>query len=631
MSQNNGKIKILSIFGFISIGLLIGLLYGLGTSIYNIYNHNYIDSKLYNLSLFEIQSNITGYSFVFAIILLIAYVFFKFINKLAKLKSFDLFKYGTKQSNNLIFLVKFSLLYAIICFVFYSDIVLFLKILSLDISFGSFVSKSATKIRILIIAFMLISFSLLLLITYILSRLNLIETIKEKLVKLIHFKQTQLAGFMVLALLIGFNIFIFFYTDTKKQNGPNVILITIDTLRADRLGSYGHKRDSSPNIDSLAEKGVLFENAYSQSSWTYPSMASMHTSLYPTQVGITRFQNRINDKLITISEFLKNNFYNTYAVVSNIVVSEIFGFGQGFDQFEETYGDYGQDATSKITTSTAINFIKKNKDNKFFLWVHYMDPHSHYINHDEFDYGSTYKGRLPSKINTKFLNKIKNSLEITDLNYINDLYDEEISYTDKYIGELIESLNKLGIEENTIIILTADHGEEFMERTRFGHGHSLYQELIRVPLIVYNPLEPKQSGKRVTKNVEVRYIAKTILDITNSGDNSFDGYNLFDVETENVSYGIVWSELSKTKNTVYLDDWKLIADTEKPSFELFNLKEDPYEQTNQFNSDRPDIAEVKKILIAKLSEHNNLKTAEIKKIRLEEENIKKLKALGYLQ
>lgn len=632
MFKHNSKIKILSIFGVISLGLILGLLYGLGNSLSNIINHNYINYKLYNLTLFEIQSNTTTYCIIFVIISLIAYLSFKFMNRIDNLKLLNLFKDGKKDSA-FKFLVKLSLLYALICLVFYSDIMLFIKILSLDISFGGLVTRAPIKIRILLIAFMIISMAFLVFITYILSRLDLIARIEDRLRKLIFSRQTQFTGLAILILLICFNIFITIYSSINRPDSPNIVLITIDTLRADRLGSYGYERDTSPNIDSLAEKGILFENAYAQSSWTLPSMSSMHTSLYPTQLGVIKFRTRIHDKLITLSEYLKNNFYNTYAVVANIVVSKIFGFSQGFNEFDETYGNYGRDVTSDITTKKAVNFIKNNSDSKFFLWVHYMDPHGHYINHDEFDYALEHenKGALPKELSAKSLNKVRDSIGSEELNYINDLYDEEISYTDKYIGVLIDSLYEMGIDDNTIIILTADHGEEFMDRKRFGHGHSLYQELIRVPLIIYDPRNPKQSGIRVSNNVEVRYIARTILDLTNLTNIPMGGYNLLDFQTDNASYGIVWSELSKKHNTVYLNDWKLITDTKNTIFELYNLAEDPYEKTNHFNSDRSDIIEVKKILLSKLSEHRELKSTDVKKIRLEEDSIKKLKALGYLQ
>jgi len=609
----------------------LGFAYGLMKAGLLIINSNYLSYQLYNLILFDIQSNITKYSIAFVIISLIAYLCFIIVKRLSGIKFLKLNKLDSKQFTALIFLINLLLLYAVICLVFYDDIIFYLKTIPINPFFGNYIKHPMAVFRILKNVFIPASFLFLVTLTYIFLRLNLIEPIKNKLMKLIDSRQNQHIGLITFVLLISFNTFMLVYKNLNKPEGPNVILITIDTLRADHLGSYGYERDTSPNIDSLAEKGILFENAFSQAPWTLPSMASMHTSLYPTQIGILKFGYQINDKLLMIAEYMKNNFYNTFAVVSNIVVGKILGFGQGFDLFEETINSYEGGYDSRIITDKAIQIIQNNKDNRFFLWVHYMDPHDHYIRHSEFNYGSEYAGSLPSEVNTRYLNKNKDPLDINDLSYVKDLYDGEISYTDKYIGELINSLSELGIEENTIIILTADHGEGFMERGKFGHGQNLYQELINVPLVIYNPLEPKLSGKRVTNNVEVRYIAKTIFELTNLNNSYIEGYNLLDIDHENSSDGIVYSQLHKNLKAVLVNDWKLISNSENNIFELYNLKEDPNELSNQFTSNREDITQVRDMLAAKLLYLNNLKTTEIKKIKLEEEDIKKLKALGYLQ
>lgn len=630
--MNNVKSGNLSqIFGPISIGLILGLFYGLGASISQIIKHDYLSYQLYNLGLLKFQSNITTYSLVFAIITVVAYIFFKLISRFSKIRSLNLFIHDSKRHISFVLFMQLSFLYAVICLFFFSEILIFFKILAFDHFFQSIFSSPITSFRVLISVFVIGSLFLLVLITYICSKFGLIALINERLKNLISSRQAKFGGLIAVAILISFNIFMFFYTDMNRQNRPNIVLITIDTLRADHLSSYGYKRNTSPNIDRLAEKGILFENAYSQSSWTYPSMASMHTSEYPGQFGDTKFENRIHDKSLTIAEHMKNNFYGTFAVVSNIVVSEIFGFGQGFDQFEDTYSSNPSVPTSKITTEKAKEYIEENKNNPFFVWIHYMDPHGHYIDHDEFDYGSTYQGNLPDKFGTVYLNKNKDTLNADDLEYINDIYDEEISYTDKYIGELIELLDDLEIDDNTIIVLTADHGEELMDRTRFGHGSTLYQEVIRVPLIVYDPEYPKLSGKRVDKNVEVRFIAKTILDLTNTQSDFLDGYNLYDYDNENFSNGIVYSAFTKQNKTIFLNEWKLVTDKKQTLYELYNLKEDPLEQDNLFDSDIPDIVLLKEMLGSQLANFKNVKRTEVDQLVLGNEDIKKLKALGYLQ
>ncbi|MGB2691460.1 MAG: sulfatase [Thermodesulfobacteriota bacterium] len=517
-----------------------------------------------------------------------------------------------------------------ICYFYYIEIIEILKATPITEFLGNFSNSKQDTYSIFITILILAVLYFLSLISYVFWH-QPVGNILNKIENTLNSRNIKFAGLTLIAIMIFFNVSMFGYRHMNSHQGPNIVLITIDTLRADRLGSYGYKRDTSPNIDGLAKKGTLFEKAYSQSSWTHPSMASMHTSLYPTQLGIIEFETRLNDSVLTIAEHMKNDFYQTFAVVSNIAASQIFGFGQGFNQFERTYSLNPDVTTSKITTEKAIEYIEKNKNNKFFAWVHYMDPHGHYIDHEEFEYSAEYNGSLPSKIGTVYLNKNRDSIDNNDINYVKDLYDEEIAFTDKFIGKLIDSLNELGIEDNTIVILTADHGEEFMERTRFGHSETLYQEVIRVPLIIYNPLDPSKFGKTVSNNVEVRYIANTIADLTNSTATSLGGYNLLDIEKDKIFNGVVYSELNASDTAIYINDWKLIANPEKDTFELYNLKKDPLEQTNKFSSEDDDITEVKKILQANLSEHNSLEKLEATKINIKQEDIKQLKALGYLQ
>jgi len=630
MSKGSFKKIIFSLFGVISVGLILGFLYGLGVSISNIFNHNYLYYQLYNLILLDLQYNITKYSIIFILIAFIIIALILFFKKMNPWITGSRITSIKKLYLSIFFIASIIILLGI-CYFYFVDIVAFLKVSPATEWLGNFTKSKQDTSFIFSAILGLVVLLFILFFAYSIWH-RALENVLDNISKRMNSGIIKSLGIAVIGLVIFFNVFMFGYTRLNTPEGPNIILISIDTLRADHLGSYGYERDTSPNMDKLAEEGVLFENAFSQAPWTLPSMASMHTSLYPTQIGLSKFEYRINDKLLTIAEYMRNNFYNTFAVVSNFVTSKFFGFEQGFNQFEETYRLKADKSSSKVTTDKAIRFIQNNKDNKFFLWVHYMDPHGNYINHDEFDYGSEYADSLPSEAGTAQLNKIKDTLDTNDLSYVKNLYDEEISYTDKYIGELINSLSELGIEENTIIILTADHGEEFLERTRFGHGETLYQELIHVPLIIYNPLDTSTIGKRVTNNVEVRYIAKTIFELTNLNNSYIEGYNLLDIDHENSSDGIVYSEQGeKHLKAVLVNDWKLISNSEDNIFELYNLKEDPNERSNQFTSNREDITQVRDMLTAKLLDLNNLKTTEIKKIKLEEEDIKKLKALGYLQ
>lgn len=476
---------------------------------------------------------------------------------------------------------------------------------------------------------------------YILTKPNFAEYASNIIYRMIYSKTIRSLGIGLLVFVALLNIFIIGYKEINKPKSPNVVLISIDTLRADHLGSYGYNRNTSPNIDKLAEEGVLFENAFSQAPWTFPSMASMHTSLYSSQLATRSFSNRMEDKFLTIAEQMKNSFYKTFAVHTHPGLSENFGFSQGFDIFHLEFFSGSEDITSPIINKPAVELISEHQGSPFFLWIHYLDPHGNYMNHEGFNYASEYEGTLPeTNLNPKALSAMDPPLDQKDLQYVKGIYDEEISYLDRYVGIIVNHLEELGLKDNTIIIFTADHGEEFMERTRVGHGQTLYQELIHVPLIIYDPYESSLKGKRIKRNVEVRSIARTIIELCNIENSSFIGEDLFDIsdsdgETTD-SYVIsenfgVSKDAKYQKVAIYDGSIKLIKNINQQTFELYDLKKDQQEKENLFLSQQEDIIRIKDRLLAKLLEFNQESLLNEEKVELKKEEIERLKALGYIQ
>ncbi|MCH7519440.1 MAG: sulfatase-like hydrolase/transferase, partial [Candidatus Dadabacteria bacterium] len=359
------------------------------------------------------------------------------------------------------------------------------------------------------------------------------------------------------------------------------------------------------------------------------------TSLYSSQIAAKTLSDKMSDNFLTLAEYMKNNFYNTIAVVSHIVVSKVYGFSQGFNTFNQEHIAQVDELSSEIITKQAVEYISQNTGNKFFLWVHYFDPHHNFINHTEYDYDDGYSGTLPDNLDNRDLNKIISSLNGHDIEYVKNIYDEEISYTDKHIGELIDSINNLGLSNDTVIVLTADHGEAFMERSRFGHGHTLYQELIRIPLISYAPGELEHRGKRVKENVETRSIPYTILKLIGIENDLFGGINLLEI-TEQENSGAfsegsyAWGKDHRKEGIMY-ENWKLIKNLDDQSYELYDLEKDPYEKINLFNTEQINIKSKQDELMSKLSKHKKQRLGELQKVELSKEDIKRLKALGYIQ
>ena len=304
------------------------------------------------------------------------------------------------------------------------------------------------------------------------------------------------------------------------KNNFNIVLITIDTLRADHLSCYGYDRKTSPNIDSIAKGGIRYTKAIATSSWTSPSIASIMTSLYPishgvrhgfTKSGKAYNQELLHEKFDTLAEVLKNHGYTTFGAVANVHMVEELGFGQGFDY----YHCEGFDKASKINKVVFSWKDKIKNANKFFLWVHYFDPHHFY--HAQFPWINDYAGELwignshLSKMNMSELIKLIPTLKKrrNTLEYLISLYDSEINYVDYHVGNL---LYKLGLDKNSLIIITSDHGEEFLDHGFLCHAHSLFQELIHVPLIIKLPLPSKASIIDVNNEpVSIIDILPTIL------------------------------------------------------------------------------------------------------------------------
>jgi len=297
-------------------------------------------------------------------------------------------------------------------------------------------------------------------------------------------------------------------------NPKNVILIGIDTLRWDRttlLRPDAEGRWLTPSLRALAQKGVVFDRAYSASCWTMPSFASILTGVYPQQHGATELFGALPHGATTLAEVLKEAGYRTGAVVSHLYVNADHGFAQGFDEFDDR-NDLGPDAvTSPSVTDLAARFVDRHEGDRFFLFVHYFDPHYQYVPHDEFPFGASYAGWLSRRgMNFDELEHWRHHLEPGDLRYLEDLYDGEVAYTDREIGRLVDHLASRGRLEDTAIVVVADHGEEFLEHGTLGHSTALHEEIVHVPLFVVLPgvSPPRPMTDEV---VETRTVFPTIL------------------------------------------------------------------------------------------------------------------------
>ncbi len=268
---------------------------------------------------------------------------------------------------------------------------------------------------------------------------------------------------------------------------PNVLLIVVDSLRRDHLGAYGYDRNTSPHIDRLAAESVRYDRAVSQAPWTLPSVAGLLTSRDPAVLGIEGFNSSVAEGQVLLSEVLRAHGYATGAVVSHTFVSAAWGFGQGFDSFDESNVKDHQAVTSPGVTEKALAFVREHRDRDFFLFVHYFDPHFPYREHEGFVFEAEepYEGRVRAGMS---LRKLDNGrLGEADARELRRIYDSEIAWTDHHIGRLLDGVRALGLMERTLVVFTADHGEEFLDHGKLGHGRALFEELVGVPLLLRYP------------------------------------------------------------------------------------------------------------------------------------------------
>jgi arylsulfatase A-like enzyme len=441
--------------------------------------------------------------------------------------------------------------------------------------------------------------------------------------------QKKLKPFMLACFLF------FFSTSLLSQN---VIIIAVDTLRADHLGCYGYPRNTSPNIDGFASDGVKFNACYTPSPLTTPAFASMLSSLPPYKHGAKRNGLSIFDRIQMLPQYLKEMGYHTGAFVSNWTLKKkLTHLDRGFDTYSEVltkkrwFGLINPEGEAPEVNREIYKWLYRNEGKKFFLFVHYTEPHDPYVYHKKFDMG--YNGIDPA-----FYPEGSNHKKIKK-------YDTEISFVDFYIGELIQKIKDYSLYENSLVIFLADHGESFGEHDYFGHGRRLYNSCLHVPLIVKRP-EDKLEGVEINRNVSLLDVAPTILSLLGYPvPDDMEGENLFGQKNQRILFfeaykGAVHSERSdmfhlRVKPVRYglvKDKDKLIFDEE---FEAYDLAKDPFELTNIYDNQDKTFAELATPLrefilkVQKFIEYS--KKFRKQRSDLTKEELERLKALGYIK
>ena len=371
----------------------------------------------------------------------------------------------------------------------------------------------------------------------------------------------------------------------------NVILISIDTLRADRLGTYGYDRNTSPNIDQWAESALVFDAAVAESSWTLPSHVTMLSGLLPGNHSTVYPTLRPGDSIELLPELFSDARYRTIGLTDGGYLVRDHGFERGFEVFRS------KQSTFDITLRRAVAEIEKlDQDERFFLFLHTYDVHCPY------DPAESYREMFVSP-ESEFIETDKrcgnpdfNNQSLTEgqLRYLSDSYDASIRELDDHFGRFIEHLKSQGILERTVLILTSDHGEEFGEHGQVGHERTLFRESLMVPLVVS---APGLSPGRVRDLVGLVNIAPTALELAEVDTRTtFDGPSLVAIAAGRGAPAVQSriSELSwqGRMRSVMTHDWHLILDLETRQPSLYSVSSDPRESEDLAVEESKTVAEL---------------------------------------
>ena len=455
--------------------------------------------------------------------------------------------------------------------------------------------------------------------------------------------------------------------DSETVSPPNIVIFLVDALRADRLNCYGYEdRLTSPRLDELAAEGVLFENAYAPAPWTLPSLASIMTSSWICEHGVVTDKNKLPESMLTLAEYLRDRGYKTLGLYGNVYAGPDFGLDQGYDVYEFSLRNDAQ-AVSRV--------LHEETEEPFFLYVHNMEPHS----------GERYSGprgkgfpEVSDAVRTELKERahlyrkltrrdfvrgqelgttINTRNQIRELSFMSEayeensiLYDGAIQLADSRIGSVVDWLRESGRWENTVFIFTSDHGEELGDHGGWQHDQSVYEELVRIPLIIRMPKSWDVGGSRVDRIVSLVDLFPTLIDLVEpaggvgvpvlkgqsflrylSGRVEQDGNAGFTIPALRINrkkYFRPWKESRGDVNVVIRKgSMKGILNVENETFELYDLAADPDETTDlsgQMNEVSTELAGVGERWFLRCAEQGAANSS------LSDATREQLKALGYV-
>lgn len=415
-------------------------------------------------------------------------------------------------------------------------------------------------------------------------------------------------------------------TETLASTQPmNLVMIGLDTLRADHVGLYGYERPTTPNLDRFAEASVVFERAYSQASSTRPSHQSMFQSRPPSAAAAN---------YLALAEVLLENGFRTAAFTGGGNISSRLGFARGFERYEE------RDTGLAGTLPMAAAWLREHRDERFFLFLHTYDIHLPYDPPEPYAsmFSENYEGVVTGPKTRSLLRRVREldgfegksfDLETNDRERVVALYDGGIRYADNQLAHLFRLAEELDLYRDTVFVFFSDHGEEFWDHGTTIHSHSLYQEQLHVPLILRTP---KRDSKRIADRVPLMDLSPTLLELLALPvPSAFEGESLVGlIDGSDTGDRIAIAEQRALKSW-FEYPWKFIRSTDTGRVELYDLEKDPLEQNNVADT-HPDIAiKLSDRLNARLAEGSGDAVPELEPGIVDPEHLERLRALGYIE
>lgn len=460
-----------------------------------------------------------------------------------------------------------------------------------------------------------------------------------------------------------------------------IVLVSIDTLRADHLGLHGHERFTSPILDDFARQGFIFDDASSTAPWTLPSHASLLTGLFPDAHGVTSVATSLSEQIPTLASMLAHAGYATAAVVNSTWLKQTeFGLTREFDRFRMIQEDAARRSPNDWVTDQAIEWLAAVATGKLFLFMHYYDVHSDYASepayerlfvgpyegsadgtawqltranledeyvemcHERFDpTRCTFAGTHGNNVIDRSVERLR--FDEDDIRHLEELYDAGIRQLDSEIGRLFRFLDESGLARDTLVVVTSDHGEEFMEHGRVDHFLTTYQEVLRVPLIFRGPGVP--AGGRSAAPVSLVDVAPTLLSLAgaripatlegtdlsplwrSASATPWEERLLFGEASGGLTFKLVAGDYFPVYRSVRQGRFKLVYEAKSGQQWLFDLATDPGEQVD-VSTQWPEVAaRLADVLHARLAAAESARPAP-NPVVLPPEDAERLRALGYL-